>query len=80
MVLAPAHGIRAINTTIAVVGLPCGTNNPGNIVFSSILSSNDIIATSFDDIAILFLPSATCWGEHDASNKPSTAIKTSVLY
>ena len=70
--VAPTYAarVRAIGMAIMVVGLPCGTNNPGNIVPPRILSPNDFVAVSFDNIVALLPPSATCWGEHDASDKP----------
>ncbi len=70
--VAPTHGahIRAIGTAITVVGLPCGTDNPGNIAPPGILLPDDFVAVSFDNIVILLLPSTTCWVEHNASNKP----------
>ena len=70
--VAPTHGVHvsAIGTAITVVGLPCGTNNPGNIIPPRILPPDDFVAVSFDNIVALLLPSATCWGEHDASDEP----------
>ncbi len=35
---------------------------------------DNLVNVSFDDIVTLLLPSATCWGEQDASDKPYTAI------
>jgi hypothetical protein len=69
---APSNGahVCAIGTAITVVSLPRGTDDPGNIVPPRILLHNDFVMVSFDDIIILLPPSATCWGEHDASNKP----------
>jgi hypothetical protein len=74
--VSPTYGarIRAIGTAITVVGLPCGTNNPGNIVPPRILLPDDFVTVSFDDIVTLLPPSATCWGEHDASDEPYTAV------
>jgi hypothetical protein len=70
--VAPAHGthISAIGTAITVVGLPCSTNGRRDIVPPRILLPDNVVAVSFDDIVTLLPPSATCWGEHNASNKP----------
>jgi hypothetical protein len=70
--VAPTYGARicAISTAITVVGLPCGTNDPSNIVPPRILSPDNFVAVSFDDIVALLLPSATCWRDHDASDEP----------
>ncbi len=70
--VAPTYGARihSIGTAITVVGLPPGTNNPGNIIPPRILLPDYFIAVSFDNIVALLLPSATCWGEHNASNEP----------
>jgi hypothetical protein len=70
--IAPTYSARvlAIGTTITVVGLPCGTNNPGDIIPPRILFPNNFVAVSFDNIVALLPPSATCWGEHNTSGEP----------
>ena len=74
--VAPTYGtrIRAIGTAIIVVGLPRGTKDPGNIVPPKILLPDNFVTVSFNNIVTLLLPSATCWGEHDASDEPNTAV------
>jgi hypothetical protein len=69
--VAPTHGacVSAIGTAIKVVGLPRGTNDPGDIVPPRILSPIDFIGVSFDDIVAMLPPFTTCWGEHDASDE-----------
>jgi hypothetical protein len=54
--------VRTIGTTFTVIGLPHGTNNPGDIVPPRILSPDDFVVVSFDNIVTLLPPSATCWG------------------
>jgi hypothetical protein len=70
--IAPTYGahIRAISTAIMVIGLPCSTNNPGNIVPPRILLPDNFVAVSLDDIFVLLPPSATCWG----STTPLTSL------
>ncbi len=35
---------------------------------------DNFVAVSFENILALLPPSATCWGEHDASDEPNTAV------
>jgi hypothetical protein len=75
--VTPTYGARVctIGTAITVVGLPHGTNNPGNIIPPRILLPDNFVTVSFNDIVALLPPSATSWGEHGASNEPYTAVR-----
>jgi hypothetical protein len=62
--------------TIMAAGIPLGAGGKSEIV----VLCNNTINTAVNGIVVLLSPSDTSKGEHNASNKPSTAVGSSVSY
>ena len=69
-------GIRAIGPAITAVGLPQSADGTSEIV----VSLDDVIDTSVDNVVALLLPSATSRGEHDAFGFSSDAVRLPALH
>jgi hypothetical protein len=63
-------GIRAISPAIAAVGLPHSADGTSKIV----VSLDNVINATVDDVVALLPPSATSTGEHDAFGTSYDAI------
>ena len=69
-------GIRAIGPPITAVGLPQSADGTSEIV----VSLDDAIDATVDDIVALLPPSAISRGEHDAFGASSNAVGLPALH
>ena len=69
-------GIRAIGPAITAFGMPHSADGTSEIV----ISLDNVIDATVDDIVALLPPSATSRGEHDAFGTSSTAVGLPALH
>ena len=69
-------GICAIGPAITAVGMPHSADGTSEIV----VSLDNVIDATVDDIVALLPPSATSRGEHDAFGTSSTAVGLPALH